>query len=394
MNFIKKNMALIIPSMLIFVAVILIVLSIMVNSTVKKGMDSSADLARKVNSQIRRTPSKRQAKIEQEYQDKHEADKKKIETLVKTSSLRQLISYDVFPEPRDSSRQIFEDFRDKYQRAIEGLLKKMDAGDAPSQKELDIASSVTNGRARSRRSDSSGIDPIEDAICKKRASQIKVYAAPSTFAWYHVWEKYRFAGQDDAVKKCWDSQIAFWVYEDIVDTIVAMNSGSKSISGSPIKRLVGVSFTNSITRSGQSSGNMSDLDIPTYITSDSSPIPGTKAWTNRKCNEFIDVIHFNVSFIVSADKVSLLMRELCSEKTNVFSGWNGKEAPKTYKHNQITILSSDIAPVIRGSINNQHYRYGNSAVVQWTAVCEYIFVRDAYDVIKPKLIKKPLGQEN
>ena len=392
MNFIKKNMALIIPSVLIFVAVILIVLSIMVNSTVKKGMDSSADLAKKVNSQIRRTPSQRQAKIEQEYQDKHEADKKKIGTLVKTSSLRSLISYDVFPEPRDSSRQIFEDFGDKYQRAIEGFLEKMDAGGAPSQKELDIASSVTNDRTRPRRSDSSDIDPIEDAICKKRASQIKVYAAPSTFAWYHVWEKYRFAGQDDAVKKCWDSQIAFWVYEDIVDTIVSMNSDSKSISDSPIKRLVGISFTHPVT--GQSSGNMSNLDTPAYITSDLPPILGTKAWTNRKCNEYIDVIHFNVSFIVSANKVSQLMKELCSEKTNIFNGWNGKEAPKTYKHNQITILSSDIAPVIRDSIDNQHCRYGNSAVVQWTAVCEYIFVRDAYDVIKPKLIKEPLGQEN
>ncbi len=390
MNFIKKNMALIVPSVIMLVAIILIVLSIMINSTVKKGMDSSFNLARKVDVQIRKTPSQRQAKIEQEYQDKHEADKKKIESLVKASSLRELISYDVFPEPRDSSRQIFKDFGDKYQKAIEELLEKMNAGDAPSQKELDIASSVTNGRNRSRRSDSSAVDPIEDAICKKRASQIRVYAAPDVFSWYNVWKEYRFAGQDDAVKKCWDSQIAFWVYEDIADTIASMNADSKSVFDSPVKKLVGISFTHSV---GKSDGRMSDSDTPTYVTSDSSVGIGEQAWTNRKCDKFIDVIHFSVSFIVAADKVSELMKELCSEKSSIFKGWSGKDAPKDYKHNQITILSCNIAPVIRDSASNQRYRYGSSAVVKWTAVCEYVFLRDTYDVIKPKQIKELFEQD-
>jgi hypothetical protein len=62
------------------------------------------------------------------------------------------------------------------------------------------------------------------------------------------------------------------------------------------------------------------------------------------------------------------------------------------KHNQITVLKSDVSPVNRIKASSEGYYYGNDAVVRLDLVCEYIFNCAGYSAIKPQSIKKLLGQ--
>jgi hypothetical protein len=110
-------------------------------------------------------------------------------------------------------------------------------------------------------------------------------------------------------------------------------------------------------------------------------------WTGRKCDDQIDVIHFSLSVIIRADDVLKFMAELCSEKEHNFAGYKGNQKPEKYKHNQITILQSSIGPVDRESTEHKRYYYGENPVVMLTVVCEYDFVRQGYDPVKPKFIQ-------
>ena len=396
MNFIKKYSALIIPAAILVVAVLFILLAFLINSGVKKEMDESVSLAKNVSNQLKKTPSKDQAELMKKYQLKHKADADRISNMLLESTLRELVSYKVFPEPRDTSRQIFKDFGSDYRNAIQELVKKINASDAPSKQEIDMAQSVVS---RDRRSSARGeIDPIVDAICKKRAQQASVYANPDLFAWYQLWDDYNFIGQADAIRDCWYSQVAYWIYSDVVDTIKILNEGSSKVSDSAVKRLFGVSFQKEADGAASSRGSGREgnggLDMPVYITEELTPILGADAWTNRICNEKIDVVHFSVSVVLSAEKVADFMKELCSEKEHVFLGWDGMQEARELKHNQITILSSKVVPVIPDDNDNLYYRYGSGAVVQWTGTCEYVFVNDAYDAIKPESIKELLGSND
>jgi hypothetical protein len=120
----------------------------------------------------------------------------------------------------------------------------------------------------------------------------------------------------------------------------------------------------------------------------------TKPWTGRICNDSIDVVHFSFSVIIDSKEVLGFMQELCSEKKHLFKGYYGKKQTRELKHNQITILKSDVTPVDRLKDSLEGYYYGDDSIVRLDLVCEYIFGRSGYDVIKPGSIKEMLGQSD
>ncbi len=85
-----------------------------------------------------------------------------------------------------------------------------------------------------------------------------------------------------------------------------------------------------------------------------------------------DVMQFDVHVIVKAADVMRFMQELCSAKTHKFRGWLGDQPEQTYKHNQISILESQIAPVDREDFDHSSYQYGNDEVVDVDLICEYV----------------------
>jgi hypothetical protein len=87
------------------------------------------------------------------------------------------------------------------------------------------------------------------------------------------------------------------------------------------------------------------------------------------------------------------MQQLCSAKQHKFRGFFGDEQEQIFRHNQIAILESDIRSIDREDETHRLYRYGEDAVVELDLVCEYIFNRSGYDVVKPESVKKESASE-
>ncbi|MHC4904691.1 MAG: hypothetical protein ACYTEN_02545 [Planctomycetota bacterium] len=407
----KKYTALLPSVVITVVALLLFFPTAMVGNKVKDQMKKSSDTARRVQALSKNVPSKNEPEQLRIYMGKLEEDANRIKQFAIQSSQRELVTYDyvIFPAPSDQSAQIFTIFGAKYRSDIESLIRKMNALDAPSDVEIRNAggggANPANRMAGAARTVDAK-DPMVDALCMKRAQEISVYTNPSGFSWYGFWEKYTFSGKDQALQDCWDSQVAFWIYEDIVDTIVKMNGGTGKVSSSPVKRLMGVSFIGPVTAGSSKPatryygemGGMGMRDIPNYVTPmlpsnfmDESP-------TARLCNEETDIVHFAVSVLVDGPSVLSFMKELCSEKPHSFypSVFNEpflrQGEPVDSRHNQITILNTNLSVVDKAGTEHEFYRYGNGPVMRLDLTCEYQFNRKGYDSIKPDSVKKRLGQ--
>ena len=401
MKFIKKYSALLIPAAIAFGALLLFVPTILIGSSIEQDMQTRLSQSGEIRSLVKKTPSGRQPEQEKVYTASYAADARRFQELAKQSTQRQLLAYGIFPKPQDKSPQLFDKFGEKIRTALKDLVKSMGALDAPTEAEIRKETGrTTPGRRRgtpygSRPKE----DVIVDAFCGKRAESVPVYANPNIFVWYDFWEDYKYDGFELAIEDCWYSQLAYWIYEDVVDTIRMMNAGSDCVYTSPVKRLIGISFSEPADYVKPKSGNyvssvMDNGDRPQYIPDTSSQVLGVKPWTLRVCDDNIDVIHFSVAVIVGSKAVMPFMKELCSEKEHTFRvGYAETGAEKTYKHNQITVLQSEVEPIEHGDSVHENYRYGDGAIVRLNLVCEYVLYRSGYDMIKPETIKILLNQE-
>ena len=436
MSFIKKYSVLLIPVGIALAAGVVIVLTILTSRSLardiaKNSLGPADDIARLLDKPI----SERQPEVEKEIQDQRAQDVKGVVNLSRQCSMRELISYRIFLEKRDSSQQVFDEYGENYRAAVESLVRNMRALEAPGDMEVQEALNEGSQQAAARPGgygDMGNYNPrvtrsptsrnrndntrnaMVDAICGKRAEEILVYANPNLFKWYEYWSDFQFAGAEPAIQDCWYSQLAYWIYEDVVTTINNLNAGSQNVYSSPAKRLLGVSFREAVdypkkttgrigygSASGMRSygggvydGNMSSRgDAPEYIRYPEGGVLDVETWMGRICNDDIDVVHFSVGVIVSSSAVMPFMKELCSAKEHTYrKDYLENGAQQTFQHNQIGILRSDVIAVERDAPDNANYRYGDEAVVRLDLICEYIFNRSGYDKIKPESIKVRLGQ--
>jgi len=417
-NLIKRHSVLIVAGGLGLCAVAVFALTVFMSGNLKKSVESqSIKTGKRIRSLSGSVVSRGQAIVESKYQDAFEADANAITNFGAQSTMRQLLSYDIFPEPKYSSQQLFDQFGENYRQSIGALIYRMNAKDCPSDDELNALRPATREGTGNIRGVAGGNVPsgaseeIEKIACDKRAEEIKTYANPIDMANYAGWENWNYNDRPDPVDDCWRSQLALWIQEDVGDTIAIMNGLSENVLISPVKRLLGISFNNkSIGPSSASTGSATgtynpgrtgritttantSFDFPSYVTSDATTSAiGTRAWTMRKCNDEIDVVHFSVAVIVEHQKVLAFMKELCSSKEHLFTGFLNQLPEKTLQHNQISILESSIEPVVNSDPEHKRYRYGDNPVVKLNLVCEYTFRRAGYDEIKPESIKEELGQ--
>lgn len=413
-NFIKKYAALLPPIGLLILAILLLLPTVWLGGKVKAQMGTSVKQAQTIRSLISEVPSKEAPAQMKQYMDRLESEVKSINALIEQSSRRELIAYNVFPEPTDTSSQVYVEYGKGYQRAIEGLLTAMNALDAPTDAEIRNQTGTTRpatggegifGLSPAAGGRSVSQDPMVDALCVARAEKISVYANPSSFLWYDFWGKFKFEGKDPALQDCWNSQVALWIYEDVIKTIQVMNSGSSRVSTSPVKRLLGVSYTGPVQVAGGMQSNYFEMamgmrqtaagrDNLNYVTSTLPSNFMTQPWTGRVGGADYDVVHFAVSVIVDNRFVLDFMRELCSEKEHSFrEEFKADGNLIQSKHNPITILQNAVHVVGKGDPSHDLYRYGSGAVMRLDLVCEYLLSRKGYDAIKPKPIKITLGQE-
>lgn len=401
MNFIKKYSTLLIPAVITFVALVIFVFVFLSQRALGKAInDNSLSPHGQIKSIISKVPSSSQAQEEASYQEQHAKDAGDIARLAKESTQRELVSYKIFPEPKGTSSQLFVEFGNNYRAAIENFVGQMSALDAPTDIEIENETGGGRGggsvaRYGQRRTDDKQ-SALVDAICRRRAQEIKVYANPSLFKWYDFWEDYEYIGTNQALQDCWYSQVSSWIYEDVVETIARMNESSSSVLNSPVKRLCGVSFQEAVGYSGsgrKSSSSVIVADNPAYIVLGSAGPLKVGSWTTRMCNDDIDVVHFSVAVVVDSRAVTSFMKELCGAKVHKYrTGYLEDGEERTFLHNQITILQSDIESFGRKEEMHEYYFYGDCAVVRLNLICEYIFNRRGYEEIKPEVIKELLGQ--
>jgi hypothetical protein len=398
-GFIKKYLSLALPVGLVLAAVLLYIPTKMIGKALSSDIArNSLAGAKKIEGMLRSVPSAKQFEMERRYQDRHAEDAKAISNIATQSSQRQLISYQIFPAPKDTSQQLFDEFALSYCEEIKGLVEWINGREAPDDGDLTRKLGYSRGR-NTKSSAKNAHDRKVDAVCEKMAKSISVYACPQLFAWYNFWSDWtqmEFPGRKAAIEYCWNSQIAYLIYQDIVDSISQMNADADSVLTSDIKRLMGVSFNKPVTDDwGKVAAVVTTEDMPVYITEpDQFVIGSTVPWTGRISNKDIDVIHFSVAVIIDSKAVMPFMKSLCSQKEHTYRkdySENGQEF--VYKHNQMTILSSEIEPVDPEDKVHQYYRYGDDAVLRLSLVCEYIFNRSGYDKIKPKSIKELLDPQ-
>jgi hypothetical protein len=397
MNFIKKYSTLLVPAVITLVALVVFVFVFLSQRALGNDItDKSLSPHNQIMSMLNKVPSAGQAQEEASYQEQHAKDAENIKRLAKESTQRDLISYKLFPEPKGTSSQLFIEFGNRYRSAIEELVNRIRALDAPTDIEIQNEAGGASSGSRVYRRTEEKQSALVDAICRRRAQEILVYANPSLFKWYDFWEDYEYAGADQALQDCWNSQVAYWIYSDVVETVMRLNEGSSSVLNSPVKRLLGVSFQEPVGYDAsrrKSSSGLVIADNPSYVMLGGVGPLKVDSWTTRVCDDDIDIVHFSVAVVLDSRAVMSFMKELCSAKTHKHrKGYLEDGEESTFIHNQITILQSDIESFERKDELHEYYFYGDSASVRLNLICEYTFNCSGYDEIKPEVIKELLGQ--
>ena len=313
-------------------------------------------------------------------------DANNIAQLAEQSSQRQLLSYDVFPFPKESSRQIFGQFGRQYRAAIDVWASDLHARECPTQVELNKnLNKPVNVDAASETGMQETDRIIIDQLCKDVAQSANVYFDPANITGYKFWEKYQYRDMEKAVEDCWYWQLGYWIIEDVFQTVKTLNAGSANVLAAPVKRIVDMSFSSASGSGTALPAGMSmpftaatQTGRPQYVTSLQAGL--TLPLTARVSNDRIDVVHFRLGVIISAKTLPQFLQQLCSGKTHSFKGFHN-ELPKeeTFKHNQITILKSDFEAVNPEDNDNKFYRYGPDGVVKLELLCEYVFDKKGYD---------------
>jgi len=437
----KNNLSLLVPVIIALVSVLLFIPTQLMSSKLKKDVEQeSINNGGKRIERLKQTAvSRQQYEMEAERQKAHAADADEIAKLAMQTTQRELLSYDIFPapDPNGFSGLIFQKYGQNFRSGIDKMILSVNGRDCPTDAEIErgLENSSSSSRMRgggiSMMSSPRGLSGgglygssmmfgniqrmIVDEMCKDRAKSISVYVNPADIAGYEYWADYKYdVKQEDAIEDCFYHQLAYWIIDDIFQTIAKMNSGYDNVLAAPTKRFMGISFTmglKSARRGGGGGGvfrsigrkktqnKQVDVDRPVYVRDKQDALSET--CTGRYCSEEIDVTHFNFSVIVSTKSVLPFMKELCSLKEHQFRGYPDPNQPaqtfepvQTFKHNQITILESKIGAINPNDQTHRYYSYGDESVVSLDLICEYIFDVQGYDALIPQPVRDTLAGED
>jgi hypothetical protein len=418
LSFLKNNSSLLMPVAIGLVGGLLLIPTRFLSGGLKSKMKSESISGRALSLEaLNRDPVARdQWKVQQQHQEVWAADANKISFIAMQGTKRELLSYQVFLDPNSSSMLTFEQFGQRFRGGIDAMISAAHARDCPTKEEIqrsmpesEVGTTSTTSTLGGRRPrlysppqpiNRSGItssvrDPLQEAqdaivdeICRAKAASASIYANPTSLSGYEYWRDYKYSSTPEAVKDCWYYQLAYWIMEDVFDTIGFVNKGSESVFTSPVKRVIGISFGSREASGGGRTGGGDEVSSarPVYVLTIDGGL--TEPWTSRVCNDNIDVVHFRVRVVVSAKSILPFMKELCGAKEHKFRGFRATEQERVLSHNLITILESTTWPVDRSVGSHLYYRYGEDAVVELDLICEYVLDKEGYAEIKPASVVK------
>ena len=138
LSFIKDYSSLVVPAVIVAIAVVVFVLTQLMSSKLRERVEkeSISQRSKKISSLVKIAVPSNQWEYEQQYQDAYERDANQIALLVKQTTERQLLSYKIFPEPKDPSALIFVEFGQRFRAGIEQLVASIRGGECPTKAEL------------------------------------------------------------------------------------------------------------------------------------------------------------------------------------------------------------------------------------------------------------------
>ena len=137
LSFLKNYSSLLVPVIILLVGVLLFIPTQLMSSKLKKQMAAeSISIGKRVQSLNKNTVARNQWEVEQEYQEAYKRDADRTALLAKQSAQRELLSYQIFPVPKDTSTLIFEEFGQQFRDEIDSLLNRVNAHDCPTDAEL------------------------------------------------------------------------------------------------------------------------------------------------------------------------------------------------------------------------------------------------------------------
>ena len=408
LSFLKSYSFLLLPAIIVVVAILVYIPIPMMNSSLQSKIEKESVRKGKSLANLgKAVVSKDQWIQEQKMSDAYLSDVNEASELALQSSQRELLSYDIFPLPKESSVTIFKQFGQIFHAKLEDFVKAAGGGDRPTNIELGL-SNTSGGFSRDnrnvRRSSGKISDSVVNALCFKRAQSVSFYVNIYDLMFYNFWsvnssgtmrqqqeKSFEYSGVDAAVEDCWYTQSGYWILEDVIATIKAVNGSSTSVYTSAVKRLIDFNFGLSSTDSEV---------LPEYVIAPEDADnfrrgakTGPMTLTGRTSKDGIDVVYFNMLLAIDSSKMMEFMKELGRAKKHTFMGFDGKSEKQNFKHNQITILDADFEIVDRNTAGNKYYRYGDAAVVELALSCEYIFNKKGYFDIKPDTIKTLLKEQ-
>ena len=435
LSFLKNNLALLVPIIIVVVALLVIIPARLLGSGLQATIEEkSVRVGKQVDSLLRDVNSVADSEALEEYINAYTQDVNEIEKLVAQTVQRELLRYDIFPDTNETSIRLYEDFGRAYREGVEAMLDRMRAGACPRDDEIDAAlesaprptirpgqggygDSAYGGMGmpgyggggygggyggggsgrRSYRMMGPMYRKIVDQICLDRANRTPVYASLADISGYAYWDTWKFESKGKAFRDCWYWQLGYWIIEDVTETIRTVDEGYDTVQQAPVKRLMSVDFK--MKRRGRRGRrgrgerrSDTDEDRPSYAidTRNALTTPCTGRFTSEE--KGLDVVQFDVKVIVEVNHVVPFMEALCSAKSHTFRGFYGEQPEQTFLHNQISVLESSVSPVDRQGRDHDLYRYGDLPVVELDLLCEYVLPRTpGFEGIKPQQIKDELA---
>jgi len=162
----------------------------------------------------------------------------------------------------------------------------------------------------------------------------------------------------------WWAQVEYWVAQDVVSAVAALNQKSKSVTDAPIKQIRVLRVPQNFfpppgfTPIPGADGMPVD-EVATGVEPDPTavlPDGSSQSPTKRISNPLFDVIQFDLSIDIEADQVVIFLKRLA---TNKF----------------ITVLNMEIVNVDPQLMQLNRFVYGPRPVVTLTLKCEALFLR-------------------
>ena len=395
LSFLRTYSTLLLPLGIVIAAAAIFTTALLMGKSFRaKAEKQSIPIGREIDNRLTKAISTGQVEVERQYQQQLEQDANKIKQMAMESSQRELLDYGIFPEPKEVTSNLFTEYGRTFCTKIKESIKRLNGGDSPTNEEIRASITKTATGLRTYAATASGTqsnsERIKEELCMQRARISTVYINPADIAGYIFWEDYQYSQPEEALKNCWAWQIGYWITEDVLDTVGKMNEWSHSVLDSPVKRIIYIGFTSPdkiLTGGGVAGTGRWNVvqDKPKDINKPEEML--AEPCTGRMSNAEIYVVQFSIAAVVETDKILPFMKELCSVKEHTFRGYDGQEPAKTYKHNQITILQSNIKPINNEDALHSKYRYGSQPTVELELVCEYIFNKKGYEAVNPLTAK-------